>query len=51
MTYEMTCERFWEIESIVTECRKQGYDFEDIRDCVPWRTDDERALACEMFKG
>lgn len=30
----MTCERFWEIESIVAECRKQGYDFEDIRDCV-----------------
>lgn len=51
MTYEMTCERFWEIESRVAECRKQGYDFEDILYSELWRTDDERALACEMFKG
>ena len=47
----MTNERFWEIESAVMECRKQGYDFEDIRDSELWSTDDERALACEMFKG
>ena len=47
----MTYERFWEIESAVTECRKQGYDFEDILYSELWRTDDERELACEMFKG
>ena len=46
----MTYERFWEIERAVDECLKQGYDFEDILDSELWRTD-ERALACEMFKG
>lgn len=51
MAYEMTCERLWEIESRVAERRKQGHDFEDIRDSELCRTDDERALAREMSKG
>lgn len=34
------------------ECRKQrGVRFEDILYSKLWRTDDERELACEKYKG